>query len=359
MEHPRRTPERILVIRMRYLGDVLLLQPALRALRRAFPSAEIDALVNAGTEVALHAPGCVNEIIPWPRGDLPRELRTVAHIRSRRYDWAIDLTGNDRSAMVSVLSGAALRAGYHRPKQPWFFWRNRAYNVRPHHRKQKPHIILQHLELLEACGVPPAGTDVHLEVPPENARWAKGFLGARSATGSPPLLHAHLASRDMRKSLPPDLVRRVLTTVLSRTPTTVTLSHGPAAEADHARACVAGLPPDRIRLAAGLTWGQLISLIDAADAYWGADTAPMHAAAALGKPLLVHFGPSNANHWRPLHDGADATVTPCPCLKSGHWSCPEGSSGRCFTALDSVAISDKLTCLLGNARLPLRTGSPR
>ncbi len=344
MEPLSRTPRRILVIRMRYLGDVLLLQPPLRALRRAFPNAAIDVLVNPGTEVALHAPGCARDTLVWPRGSLAQELRTLARIRARRYDWAIDLTGNDRSALVSLASAARLRAAYHRPKQPWFFWRNRVYNVRPHHRKQKPHIILQHLELLEACGVAPAGTGIRLDVPAADALWAKGFLGA-DATPEP-RLHAHLASRDMRKSIPPQLAHEVLARLLAATPAAITLSHGPGIEAEHARACIDGLPADRIRIATGLTWPQLIALIDTADAYWGADTAPMHAAAALGKPLLAHFGPSNATHWRPLVPSAKALVTPCPCLQSGRWSCPEGSPGRCFAALDSGQIFDMLLPLL-------------
>ena len=343
----RRIPGRILVIRMRYLGDVLLLQPVLGALRRTFPSAEIDALVNPGTGVALHAPGCVREIITWPRGQWIQELRTLTHIRSRRYDWAVDLTGNDRSAMVSITSGARLRAGYHRPKQPWFFWRNRAYNVRPSHQKQKPHIIRQHLDLLAACGVPPAGMDVHIEPAAADVAWSAQLLGDRRDAGA--VLHAHLASRDMRKSLPPELVRKVIAGILSRTTASITLSHGQGPEAEHAAACIAGLPRDRITIANGMSWGQLVALIAASDVYWGADTAPMHVAAAFQKPMLVHFGPSNANHWRPLHDGADALVSPCPCLKSGHWSCPEGASGRCLTALDSLEILDRLYCLLGNA----------
>lgn len=356
MEPLSRMPARILVIRMRYLGDVLLLQPPLRALRAAFPAAEIDALVNPGTGVALHAPGCIRDTIVWPRGQLALELRTLADIRARRYDWAVDLTGNDRSAMVCLLSGATLRAGYHRPKQPWFFWRNRAYNVRPHHRKQKPHIILQHLELLEACGVPPAGTDVHLEIPPEDARWADAFLGTLHRPV--PRLHAHLTSRDMRKSIPPDVARNVLARVVAQTPASITLSHGAAAEAEHARACIEGLPADRIRLASGISWRQLVALIGASDAYWGADTAPMHAAAALGKPLLAHFGPSNAAHWSPLSPLAETIVTPCPCLKSGHWACPEGTPGRCLATLDSGSISDRIIRLLDAARGHERPGPP-
>lgn len=357
MEPLSRTPERILVIRMRYIGDVLLLQPPLRALHGAFPNAEIDALVNPGTQAALHAPGCIRQAIVWPRGQITQELHALARIRARRYDWAIDLTGNDRSAMICALSGATLRACYHRPKQPWFFWRNRAYNVRPHHRKQKPHIILQHLELLEACGVPPAGTDVNLVVPPADFRWATQFLGG--APVGRPRLHAHLASRDMRKSIPPDIAQKVFASVLANTPASITLSHGSAAEADHARACLGGLPPDRIRFASGLTWAQLVALIATADAYWGADTAPMHAAAALGKPLLAHFGPSNAAHWRPLSPNAEAIVTPCPCLKSGRWACPEGASGRCLATLDSAQISDRVLRLLDTARSPQGPGATR
>ncbi len=333
---------KILAIRIRYLGDALLLRPVLRALKKAHPGARVDALVASGTAAALDGCPWADAVIEWPRGDGFDAARLLARIVASRYDWVIDLTGNDRSALVALLSHARLRACYFRPKKPWHFWRNRVYNVRPMPEVRKPHIIEQHLRLLAACGVPPDGTDLDLAPAPADAAWARDWAANRRRART---LAAHLSSRDMQKSLPVALVRDVLERLLDGG-ASVWLTHGPAPEeAAYARACAAGFEARGLELVSAISWGQLVALIAAADAWWGVDTAPMHAAWGLGKPVLAHFGPSKVEHWRPLGAGSHAMAVPCACLLAGRNTCDPGRSGRCWSALDPEATAERIRAL--------------
>lgn len=327
-------PRSILVICVRYLGDTLLLRPCLHALRAAFPAARIDAVVAAGTACALDDCAHVSGVAEWPGG---LASQAAALLRSRRYDWVIDFTGNDRSALIALAARAPFRVAYERPKLPAWSLRRAAYTFRPAHKKAKPHTLLQRLELLGACGVPSQGIDFGL-VPR-----AASLAACRERVSGVPFFHAHVTSRDMQKAIPAAVVRDVLGGALdSGLAAVVTCGNAPA-ERQHVADCTRGLP--EVRVFHDLDWHGLVAMVSLSSAYWGSDTAPAHIAAALQKKMLIHFGPSRADHWSPLHGAGRADVRECPCLKSRRISCPRGAPGACLAGISSA---DVLGWLRGN-----------
>src|SRR6266849_5421905 len=125
-----RTPDRILVIKLRYVGDVLLATPVLSRLRESFPKAQLAMLVNPGTE------------------DMVRDLRRL------RFDLVIDLTDADRSALLSWLSGAPVRLGYNSEGR----WRGVLYTQVVDADRFAMHTVRYHLKATEALalsGPPP------------------------------------------------------------------------------------------------------------------------------------------------------------------------------------------------------------
>lgn len=319
-------PKAVLVVCLRYLGDTLLLRPVLRALRAAFPGARLDAAVTGGTACALDDCPDVSRVIEWPRLGILRETALALEIAGRRYDWVIDFTGNDRSALVALASRSPFRVAYERPKLPAWSLRRAAYHFRPLHKKSKPHSLIQRLELLEACGVPSQGIQFGL-VP----RAAALETIHRKLSGLPSrIFHAHVTSRDMQKAIPADIVREVLAAAIENGGGVVMTCGPDAAERGHAALCTDGLPAGKVRVFHDLDWHGLVALISLCENYWGSDTAPAHIAAAFEKKMLVHFGPSRAEHWRPLHHCGLADVQPCACLRNKRVECPLGAPGACL-----------------------------
>ncbi|MBA3070685.1 MAG: glycosyltransferase family 9 protein, partial [Nitrospirae bacterium] len=109
--------KKILVIKLRHIGDVLLSVPVFRALRENFPEAHIAALVNSGTEEVLETSPFITEIIAFDRSikkmnfvhRYTKEISFLKMMRRKGFDMAVDLTGGDRAAIISFVSGAAYR----------------------------------------------------------------------------------------------------------------------------------------------------------------------------------------------------------------------------------------------------------
>ena len=107
-----RNVKKILVIKLRHIGDVLLAVPVFRALRESFPNAYIAALVNSGTEDVLSGNPLIDEIFIFNRNIKKmntamryiKELSFLKQIRMKRFDMTVDLTSGDRAAIVSLLS---------------------------------------------------------------------------------------------------------------------------------------------------------------------------------------------------------------------------------------------------------------
>ncbi len=327
-------PKAVLIVCLRYLGDTLLLRPALRSLREAYPDARLDAVVTAGTACALDDCPDVSRVIEWPRRNLPAEIALASEIARSRYDWVIDFTGNDRSALVALASRARFRVSYDRPKLPAWSLRRVAYHFRPRHRKSKPHAVIQRLELLEACGVPSQGT--HFELRPREAALA---AARRELEGLPSkIFHAHVTSRDMQKAIPAAVVREVLAAAVNRGYGVVVTGGRDDVERRHLKLCTEGLSAGKIRVFHELDWHGLVATISLCDRYWGSDTAPAHIAAAYGKTMLIHYGPSRADHWRPLHPAGRADILTCACLKNKRVTCPQDVPGQCLQGLQATTV---------------------
>ena len=102
-------PEKILAIQFKYLGDAVLLTPALRALRKQFPDAELHLLVPEEVAPVLQHLPWLNRVWPMPRRRGSASLRqtwpVVRALRRERFDRSVDFAGNDRGAILSLLIG--------------------------------------------------------------------------------------------------------------------------------------------------------------------------------------------------------------------------------------------------------------
>ena len=97
------------IIKLRYIGDVLLATLIVRAIKAERPDVRVTMMVNRGTEDELSRIPDMDEIAVLDEGSLAAQWRLIAGLRRRRLDTVIDLTDGDRSAFLSWTSGAPVR----------------------------------------------------------------------------------------------------------------------------------------------------------------------------------------------------------------------------------------------------------
>ena len=107
---------------------------------------------------------------------------------------------------------------------------------------------------------------------------------------------------------------------------------------------IAQAPPDYRELGT-LTVNQLGALLQNAAGFLGVDSMPMHLAAALGKPGIALFGPTDEKVWGPWHSNLTVLRTDCRCLHRTR-SCPQGPESQCLVDLSAEVAIEKLAVAL-------------
>ena len=114
-------PRKLLVIQLRRIGDVILTTPAVAALARSFPRAQIDFLAEPPGAEALAGNPHIRTLHVYRAGGLLEALSWLRKIRAQRYDWVIDYLSNPRSALIAFFSAAPVRAGLARSSHRWAY----------------------------------------------------------------------------------------------------------------------------------------------------------------------------------------------------------------------------------------------
>ncbi len=143
-------PARVLVVQLRRLGDVILTTPALAALKKRYPGAKLDFLVEAPGAEAVAGNPDIDEILVYDAAGALAALRWALKIRARRYDWVIDFLANPRTALIAALSKASVKAGPAHSRRRW------AYNHRLVQPQDAMYAAAEKVRWLQSLGVAPA-----------------------------------------------------------------------------------------------------------------------------------------------------------------------------------------------------------
>jgi predicted lipopolysaccharide heptosyltransferase III len=285
----------ILLIQLRRIGDLILTTPAIAALRKKFPDARISLAVALDGEELLPAiPGI-------DRGLVVNNARSWLEIARDKFDYCVDFTRNDRSALLTWLSRAKSRITRERRKQRSTV-RASAYNrfvVAP---ARPQHTIDSYLRLLEPLEVRDPSLEIHLHLP-SGARAAADRLRALHKIDNQYIIF-HPGSARAEKFWEAQRWADLLGQTSAHRDVDLVLTGGNSAlEQNHLREIKSNLRREVVDLSGKTDLLTLAALIDRAQLLVTVDSAPMHLAAATRTPQIALFGPTNPFHWRP-RDGS-------------------------------------------------------
>jgi len=351
------TIERILIVRLSAMGDVIHTLPAVQALREAFPDATIGWLIEERWAELLCAPGtprrgprspqrpladwvhAVN-LRGWKQSLLAiSTLQQVAEVwndvRSMHYDVAIDLQGAIRSAVLARWSGARVVYGAAEPREsPASLWYTRRAIARG------AHVIEQNLSVAEAVAQRKL-TMPGVELPRDSEAERRVDQRLKDA-GMGEFAILNPGAGWGAKRWPADRyghVAQALATLGVRS----LLNYGPVEE-NLAREAEAASGGAASPMKCSIT--ELIALTRRARLFIGADTGPMHLAAALQVPVVAIFGPTDPARNGPY--GTRSVVLRNPLSPTTHARRAQPDEGLLSIGVDAVA--DAARALLADSQ---------
>jgi heptosyltransferase I len=358
----KRDFRRILLIKLSAVGDVVQTIPLLNALRRRYPSAQIDWLVTPAIADLLRHNQAISNVIEFAREDWSRPwtptpyvnyARLASKLRASMYDLVLDVHGQFRTAVFVLASGAPVRIGFDRPrkgvwdasprhfpeearKHAWQGAREGSWLAYTHHIPVPTldiHAVDRYLSVGPMLGLEAGPPDFSFPIPPAASESVDALLRDRALAGAPLLLMApgtiwetkHWGTEKFAEVARHFLHRGFAVALMGSRRERVVCEE------------VARLAPGAVDIAGETTLTELAALIRRSTISVTNDSGPMHFAVALGRPVVSIFGPTDPI-WIGPYGRAGAVLragVPCsPCLlrqlsrcRFGH-VCMENVSAR-------------------------------
>jgi len=335
-------PQRILLIKPSALGDIVHALPVLNLLKRRWPAAEISWLVNSSFAGLLDGHPQLHEVIRfdrhrfasagWNPAALLELVRFGKDLRRRHFDLVIDLQGLFRSGFTTGIVRSPLRIGFSNAREmAWVFYTHRVPVG-----STEQHALDRYLLVAEVlgCGRDPVefvfaidddDRDAARRLTRDAGRYAVLIPGTNWATKRWPVEHFAALVQPLRE-------RFGLQSIVA----------GSRSETE-----LAAQIPGTINVAGQTNLRQLVALLEQADLVIANDSGPMHIAAALNRPLVTMFGPTNPIRTGPWNRQESVVRVDIPCSPCYSRRCSHTS---CMKWLPTSAVLDVAEQQLRNSR---------
>lgn len=346
--------KRIIVRGTNWVGDAMMTLPALRDLRRLFPDAHITLATRSWAKGLFIGAEFVDELQLNDGRGMRSFFRQVRAWRNGRFDLAILLTNSFESALVAALAGIPLRIGYASDGRARLLtnaielpeWRSTRHEIFYYLR------IVAELEWLFTqqqtfLDVQP---DASLEVSDVRKDEARYFLQRQGVQEGGPVIALCPGSINSRAKRWPAESYAVLADRCVDTLRAQVLLIGSKEELDVSRQVANRMHNKPIMLTGKTDIAEVVAVLSVADLLITNDTGPAHISAALGRPTLVIFGPTNPLTTRPFSPFAEIIRHPPECAPCMLRDCP--IDHRCMTAITPDEVFAHARELLANRLQP-------
>ncbi len=348
-------PQNILVRGTNWIGDAVMTTPALRRLRAVFPAAHITLLATPRTAGLFTASNLIDDLLIYQRqAEGARAfLRMMRVIRERRYDLALLFQNAFEAALLAWAGGVPLRIGY-AAQGRGLLLTHQLQRTEAHRNRHQVNDYLDLVKLAESVclGAPPRPAEAadllpELAASADQMREAEALLRQHELDSRQrPLVALNTGATNSRaKCWPVESFAALGDCLIEQCNAQIVLIGAPAERENAAQVLKRMWSQETVNLAGETTMAQLVGLLVRCDLLISNDTGPAHIAAALGRPTLTIFGPTN--EWETAPTGARAALIRAEgieCARCMHRDCP--IDHRCMTRLSVEAVAERALSLL-------------
>jgi heptosyltransferase-2 len=342
--------KRVVVRGTNWVGDSVMTVPALRALRRVLPDAEITLVVRPSAKGIFADVDFVDQLLIYDRRSAFSIIPQVREWRKRQFDLAVLFQNAFEAALIPFLAGVPLRLGYATESRQALLTHPLAL---PDWRSTR-HEVFYYLYLAtaleqllfaksELCEQAP---DASLQISETRKSEAENLLRTYGLREGEPVVALCPGSVNSRAKRWPAADYAALADKLIDSRRQVLLI-GSAAEADVTREVTNRMQQKPVVLTGKTSLDQITAVLSLVDLVVTNDTGPAHIAAALGRPTLVIFGPTNPLTTRPFAPEAEILRHPPDCAPCMLRDCP--IDHRCMTAITVDEVFEHSHALLKRA----------
>lgn len=343
-------PKKILIIQLRRIGDVVLTTPAAEVIKKNYPEAELDFLVEPPANEILEDNPDINQILVYEKN---KPLKWITEIRKRNYDWVIDFLGNPRSELITALSKAKIKAG------PANVFCKLGYNRLLSKITKPDYAATEKIKMLETLGI-------YFE---DKKILPKIYLTSKDLENATKLLEKSKilplkknqqliafspASRRITRQYPVKNWIKLARLLLANPNYRIVVFWGPG-EKETADKITETIKSDRLMSAPQIdNLKTLASVLKRFDLLISNCNGTKHIATGVDIPTLTIYGASNPIVWTPKgysqhHYIKNSGLQCVPCAKN---TCPKDII--CLKNLPAEIVYDKAICVIENIARSLR-----
>jgi ADP-heptose:LPS heptosyltransferase len=332
--------EKILIIQLGDIGDVIWTTPTLWAVKGAYPDAQVSILVKEGYGALLKDDPSLDKVfeVPGYRGGLLRngreQIRFLRALRRELFSLVIDLRASDRGAIVAYLSGAPMRAALlYRGGVP--FWRNRVFT----HLVDPPATTgrvrgaaEQSLRIVRELGIASCDTIPKLWISEKVKKQVQEILQREKIANQSWWITVNPFSRWAYKEWGYEKWVEILDWLWDEYKIAAVIV-GAAAEREKAELIVKKCQGVAFNLAGKTSLSELRGLLSMSFLHLGVDSGSPHIAAATGTPTITIYGPSDWYDWAPVGDNHKIVLPDGECVPCHKKGCDNKGWSRCLDEL--------------------------
>ena len=328
--------KKILVVKLRGIGDVVCSTIVIDNLREDFPNTQIDYLVEKPSSFGLKGLKQLNNVLIFDKKSLLSRIKLAIKIRKEHYDLVFDFFGNPSSAQITFFSNAKYRIGFP------FRGRKYAYNFYGPSERAKWHNAILHLKVLEKFGFTTKHQRLLFNLNEEAIEFANNYF-SKTFFGNDFVVGISTTGSWQSKKCDAEKFAEIAENVIQKYKAKILIIWGKGDEEDSQK--LSYLLKEKAILAPDTSIQEMAGLISKCKFLIANDSGPMHIATAIGTPVLSIHGPTAPELQGPFGEKHEWINLPeLDCIVCNLLVCPK--QHECFLNLPINKIMDKIENLV-------------